>query len=89
MTGRPFLLAAALALPGTASSAPTLDVPAAKARIEASLAKTYPDLEGLYRDLHTHPELAFQETRTAALLAARMRKLGFTYSACIRTPWRE
>lgn len=77
MTKRPLLLAA-LALPGVALAAPTLDVPAAKARIEASLAKTYPDLESLYRDLHAHPELAFQENRTAALLAARMRKLGFT-----------
>ncbi len=77
MTKRPLLLAA-LALPGVALAAPAMDVPAAKARIEASLAKTYPDLESLYKDLHAHPELAFQEKRTAALLAARMRKLGFT-----------
>ena len=78
MTKRPLLLAATLAFPGIALAAPALDVPAAKARIEASLAKTYPDLESLYKDLHAHPELAFQENRTAALLAARMRKLGFT-----------
>jgi hippurate hydrolase len=78
MTKRPLLLAAALTIPGTALAAPALDVPTAKARIEASLAKTYPDLETLYKDLHIHPELAFQENRTAALLAARMRKLGFT-----------
>ncbi len=78
MTKRLLLFAAALASPGTALAAPTLDVPAAKGQIEASLAKTYPDLESLYKDLHTHPELAFQENRTAALLAARMRKLGFT-----------
>ena len=78
MTKRLLLLAAALASPGTARAAPTLAVPAAKGQIEASLAKTYPDLESLYKDLHTHPELAFQENRTAALLAARMRKLGFT-----------
>jgi amidohydrolase len=78
MTKRHFLLAAALAFPGAALAAPTLDVSATKARIESSLAKTYPDLESLYKDLHSHPELAFQENRTAALLAARMRKLGFT-----------
>ena len=78
MTKRSLLLAVALAVPAPALAAPALDVPAAKARIEASLAKTYPDLESLYKDLHTHPELAFQENRTAALLAARMRKLGFT-----------
>ncbi|MET0365129.1 MAG: amidohydrolase [Sphingobium sp.] len=34
-------------------------------------------LEALYRDLHQHPELGFQEHRTAKLLAGRMRKLGF------------
>ena len=78
MTKRLLHLAAALAFPATALAAPTLDVPAAKARIEASLAKTYPDLESLYKDIHAHPEIAFQEVRTAALLAARMRKLGFT-----------
>jgi amidohydrolase len=72
------LFASALTAPAAAFAAPTLDVPAAKAKIDASLAKTYPDLETLYKDLHTHPELAFHETRTATLLAARMRKLGFT-----------
>jgi amidohydrolase len=29
------------------------------------------------RDLHAHPELGFEETRTAALVAARLRDLGF------------
>lgn len=33
--------------------------------------------EALYRDLHQHPELGFEERRTAKLLAARMRALGF------------
>jgi hippurate hydrolase len=72
------LFASALTAPVAAFAAPALDAPAAKAKIDASLTKTYPDLEALYKDLHTHPELAFHETRTAALLAARMRKLGFT-----------
>ena len=72
------LFASALAVPAAVFAAPALDVPAAKAKIDANLAKTYPDLETLYKDLHAHPELAFHETRTAALLAARMRKLGFT-----------
>jgi amidohydrolase len=37
----------------------------------------YPDVETLYMDLHRNPELAFQETQTAAKLAARVRTLGF------------
>jgi len=36
-----------------------------------------PELLEVYRDLHAHPELSFQEVRTAATLAARMRALGF------------
>jgi amidohydrolase len=35
------------------------------------------DIVALRRDLHEHPELGFEETRTAALVAARLEKLGF------------
>ncbi|WP_405904415.1 M20/M25/M40 family metallo-hydrolase [Streptomyces sp. NBC_00656] len=35
------------------------------------------DLADFYRDLHSHPELSLQETRTAALLAQRLRDGGF------------
>ncbi|WP_336644910.1 amidohydrolase [Microbacterium sp. USHLN186] len=34
------------------------------------------DLEALYIDLHSHPELSFQETRTAGIAAAHLRELG-------------
>ena len=34
------------------------------------------DLEALYTDLHQHPELSFQETRTAGIAAAHLRDLG-------------
>ena len=34
------------------------------------------DLEALYTDLHQHPELSFQETRTAAIGAGHLRDLG-------------
>ncbi|RVU27945.1 amidohydrolase [Streptomyces antnestii] len=36
------------------------------------------DLEACYQDLHRHPELAFQEHRTAGLLADRLESAGFT-----------
>src|SRR5215472_9578123 len=35
-----------------------------------------PGMIALRRELHQHPELAFEEVRTAATLAARMRHLG-------------
>ena len=54
-----------------------LDVPALKAAIEKSFEADYPKLDALYKDLHAHPELAFQEVKTAAKLAAEMRALGF------------
>ena len=37
----------------------------------------YPKLDVIYKDLHAHPEVAFQEVRTAAKLAAEMRAIGF------------
>lgn len=75
------LLASAIfAAPALAQqdSASGFDVVAARARIDAVLDKNYPGLDALYRDLHAHPEVGFQESRTAALLAERIRKLGFT-----------
>ena len=36
-----------------------------------------PDLEALYRDVHSHPELSMQETGTAKLAADRLRAAGY------------
>jgi hippurate hydrolase len=41
--------------------------------ILSNLEKLLPDLETLYKDVHSHPELSMQETRTAALAADRLR----------------
>ena len=54
-----------------------MDVPALKASIEKSFEADYPKHDALYKDIHAHPELAFQEEKTAAKLAAEMRALGF------------
>src|SRR4051812_45090515 len=35
------------------------------------------DLPAVYRDLHQHPELSFQEERTAGVVAGRLRALGY------------
>lgn len=48
------------------------------AAIEKKVADDYPALEALYKDLHAHPELGFQEVRTAARLAKELREAGFT-----------
>src|SRR5512146_1817385 len=36
-----------------------------------------PDLESLYKDVHSHPELSMQETRTAGIAADRLRAAGY------------
>src|SRR6478735_1121180 len=66
-------LVAASLLPAHAE----LDVVSLRKAIEASLASDYPKLDALYKEIHAHPELAFQEVKTAARLAAEMRALGF------------
>lgn len=45
--------------------------------IEKEVARDYLALDALYKDLHAHPELGFQETRTAARLAKELRAAGF------------
>jgi amidohydrolase len=42
-----------------------------------NLDSMLPDLEALYRDVHSHPELSMQETRTAGLAADRLRAAGY------------
>ena len=49
----------------------------------AEVDAIYPDIEALYMDLHRNPELAFQETRTAAALAARVKALGFEVTTAV------
>ena len=41
------------------------------------LDDTLDDLEALYKDIHSHPELSLQETRTARLAAERLTAAGF------------
>jgi hippurate hydrolase len=45
--------------------------------LRADIDAMYPDIERLYIDLHQNPELSLLEERTAAKLAARMKKLGY------------
>ena len=61
-------------LPGIAAAA---DVAGTRAAIDRSLDGQYPHLKAVYEDIHLHPELGFQEERTAAKLAGEMKALGF------------
>ena len=47
------------------------------AKILASLSGLLPDLEVVYKDLHSHPELSTRETRTAGIAAERLRAAGY------------
>ena len=42
-----------------------LDVVSLKSAIERSVESDYPKLDALYKDIHAHPEIAFQEEKTA------------------------
>src|SRR6185503_13054301 len=43
----------------------------------ADLQRTSHWQEGVYKQLHAHPELSFQETKTAALAASKLKELGY------------
>ena len=48
--------------------------------IQTVIDNEYPFLEKLYRDLHSHPELSFQEQKTSARLANELSDIGFEVS---------
>lgn len=64
-----FVLSAMGAVPAAAQNAD----PA----IQAEIKKDMPSLMAIYADLHANPELSFMEVRSAGILAAEARKLGF------------
>jgi amidohydrolase len=74
---KPLLACAALCAVTLSPARAELDVVRLKAAIEKSVEADYPKLDALYKDIHAHPEIAFQEVKTAAKLAAEMRALGF------------
>jgi len=53
------------------------DIQRQSADIFAGLDKLLPDLESLYKDIHSHPELSMQESRTAGIAAQHLRAGGY------------
>lgn len=71
-------IAAAAVLALSAASALAQQAAPLNNDVASRVDAMYPWLDALYKDLHAHPEIAFQEVRTAGKLAHEMRKLGFT-----------
>src|SRR4051794_31459887 len=46
-------------------------------KILGGLGGLLPDLETIYKDIHSHPELSMQENRTAQIAADRLRAAGY------------
>src|SRR5881392_4457731 len=62
-------------LSGGAMSVPEND------HLKSDIDELVPDLVALRRDLHGHPELAFEEVRTSGIVAQRLRTLGLEVQA--------
>jgi amidohydrolase len=63
-----------------AGRAPAQGIASVKERaaaVESTLTPQLPSLETLYKQLHSHPELSYQEEQTAARLSKELQDLGF------------
>ena len=65
-----------LALVPSALAAQASALTALRTEIERRATDVAPAVVAWRRDIHQHPELSFQETRTSALVAAHLRSLG-------------
>lgn len=61
----------------TGIAALALGMPAAAQPLGEQVKAQMPSLIDIYADLHAHPELSFHEVRSAGILAAEAKRLGF------------
>jgi hippurate hydrolase len=69
--------AAAWLLAGMAHAQPASVTERFSKDIDGQVEQHYAGVERLYKDIHAHPELAFEEVNTARKLASELRALGF------------
>jgi amidohydrolase len=50
-------------------------------QLKSDIDELVPDMVAMRRDLHEHPELAFEEVRTSGIVAQRLRALGLEVQA--------
>jgi amidohydrolase len=50
-------------------------------QLKSDIDELVPDMVAMRRDLHEHPELAFEEVRTSGIVAQRLRTLGLEVQA--------
>lgn len=72
----PAVVALALALAALVL-APSSSAQASASDLDRVVETEAPSLEALYRHLHSHPELSFQEKETARRIASELREAGF------------
>jgi amidohydrolase len=68
---------ASAAEPATPAISPAIS-PALLAKVNQLVDADAARLTEVFKDLHQHPEIAFTETRTAAIVAKELKRLGFS-----------
>jgi amidohydrolase len=64
---------------GTVEAAAAMRLPAD--RLRAMIREELPGVIAIRRDLHAHPEMAYQEVRTSGVVAAELTRLGIRYKS--------
>lgn len=57
-----------------------MDINSLRIRFQEEGERIFPEVQALRRELHQHPELAFEEEQTAALVCRELRSAGIPYN---------
>lgn len=71
------LACATVPMPAQSKADAVRVAPALIERVHAAIDGDAGRLDALFKDLHAHPEIGFTETRTAGIVAAELKRLGF------------